>query len=43
MTERQLTYLAAFNEALHQVMADDDDVFIAGEDVGKSRRCFPCV
>lgn len=30
---RQLSYLQAFNEAMHQLMAEDDDVFVAGEDV----------
>jgi pyruvate dehydrogenase E1 component beta subunit len=33
-TDRQLTYVAAFNEAVRQAMEDDDDVFVAGEDVG---------
>ena len=31
---RQLTYLAAFNEGMHQLMAEDHDIFVAGEDVG---------
>jgi pyruvate dehydrogenase E1 component beta subunit len=31
---RELTYLAAFNEGLRQVMSEDPDVFVAGEDVG---------
>ena len=31
---RQLTYLAAFNEGMHQLMAEDPDIFVAGEDVG---------
>ncbi|WP_239333742.1 alpha-ketoacid dehydrogenase subunit beta [Frankia sp. CiP3] len=30
---RTLTYVKAFNEGLAQVMRDDDDVFVAGEDV----------
>ena len=33
-TGRELTYLAAFNEGLRQVMSEDPDVFVAGEDVG---------
>ncbi len=32
-TSRQLTYVKAYNEALHQVMREDDDVFVVGEDV----------
>ncbi len=32
--ERSLTYVAAFNEGVRQAMAADDDVFVAGEDVG---------
>ena len=34
MSERSITYVAAFIEAVKQEMAVDDDVFIAGEDVG---------
>ncbi len=34
MSDRQLTYVAAFIEAVKLEMADDPDVFIAGEDVG---------
>ncbi|WP_322767332.1 alpha-ketoacid dehydrogenase subunit beta [Frankia sp. Cr1] len=30
---RTLTYVKAFNEGLAQVMRDDDDVFVVGEDV----------
>ena len=30
---RELSYLNAFNEGMRQVMADDPDVFVAGEDV----------
>ena len=30
---RQLTYLAAFNEGMHQLMAEDHDIFVAGEEV----------
>ena len=37
---RQKTYLGAFNEALHQIMAEDPDVFCAGEDVGASGGVF---
>jgi acetoin:2,6-dichlorophenolindophenol oxidoreductase subunit beta len=31
---RRITYAQAFNEAVRQVMADDDSVFCAGEDIG---------
>lgn len=37
---RELTYLGAFNEALHQIMAQDPDVFCAGEDVGANGGVF---
>jgi len=37
---RQLTYVGAFNEAMRQVMADDENVFVAGEDVGKAGGVF---
>ena len=30
---RELSYLNAFNEGMHQLMAEDPDVFVAGEDV----------
>ncbi|MGY1616073.1 alpha-ketoacid dehydrogenase subunit beta [Geodermatophilus sp. SYSU D00691] len=33
MAVRELTYVKAYNEALHQVMREDDDVFVVGEDV----------
>ena len=33
MTTRELTYVKAFNEGMHQVMAEDPDVFLVGEDV----------
>jgi acetoin:2,6-dichlorophenolindophenol oxidoreductase subunit beta len=33
MPVRELTYVKAYNEALHQVMREDDDVFVVGEDV----------
>jgi acetoin:2,6-dichlorophenolindophenol oxidoreductase subunit beta len=31
---RMLTYVGAFNEAVRQCMREDDNVFVAGEDVG---------
>ena len=31
---RELSYVMAFNEAVRQAMEEDDDVFVAGEDVG---------
>lgn len=34
MTDRKLSYGHAFREAVFQAMADDPDVFVAGEDVG---------
>lgn len=37
---RELTYLGAFNEALRQIMAEDPDVLVAGEDVGKAGGVF---
>ena len=37
---RELTCGAAFNEALHQIMAEDPDVFVAGEDCGKQGGVF---
>lgn len=37
---REITYLGAFNEALRQVMREDDTVFVAGEDVGKQGGVF---
>lgn len=40
MTERPLTYLHAFTEGLRQVMATDPDVFVAGEDVGRTGGVF---
>jgi pyruvate dehydrogenase E1 component beta subunit len=33
MAVRELTYVKAYNEALHQVMREDEDVFVIGEDV----------
>ncbi len=33
MTTRDLTYVKAFNEGMHQIMAEDPDVFLIGEDV----------
>ncbi len=40
MTEREITYLQAFNEGLRQIMEADPDVFVAGEDVGKTGGVF---
>lgn len=40
MSERELTYLNAFNEGLRQVMEEDPDVFVAGEDVGRTGGVF---
>ena len=37
---RTLTYGAAFNEGLRQIMEEDPDVFFAGEDVGKAGGVF---
>ena len=37
---RELTYLGAFNEGLRQVMREDPDVFVAGEDVGAQGGVF---
>lgn len=37
---RQLSYGAAFTETLRQIMAEDHDVFIAGEDVGAAGGVF---
>ncbi|MGI9577935.1 MAG: alpha-ketoacid dehydrogenase subunit beta [Microthrixaceae bacterium] len=39
-TDRELTYLKAFNEGLRQVMESDEDVFVAGEDVGRTGGVF---
>jgi len=33
MSSRTLTYVKAFNEGMHQLMAEDPDIFLAGEDV----------
>jgi acetoin:2,6-dichlorophenolindophenol oxidoreductase subunit beta len=33
-TERTLSYVMAFNEAVRQMMRDDESVFCAGEDIG---------
>ena len=33
MTSRTLTYVKAFNEGMHQLMAADPDIFLCGEDV----------
>ncbi|MFA9563466.1 MAG: alpha-ketoacid dehydrogenase subunit beta [Acidimicrobiales bacterium] len=40
MSGRELTYLKAFNEGLRQVMEADPDVFVAGEDVGRTGGVF---
>jgi pyruvate dehydrogenase E1 component beta subunit len=37
---RELSYLQAFNEGLRQVMEADPDVFVAGEDVGRTGGVF---
>ncbi|MDG2113738.1 MAG: alpha-ketoacid dehydrogenase subunit beta [Actinomycetota bacterium] len=37
---RQLAYGAAFNEGLRQIMREDPDVFVAGEDVGAAGGVF---
>lgn len=37
---RELTYLGAFNEGLRQVMREDPDVFVAGEDIGAAGGVF---
>jgi acetoin:2,6-dichlorophenolindophenol oxidoreductase subunit beta len=34
MAARELTYVKAYNEALHQLMREDENVFVVGEDVG---------
>lgn len=34
MTERRISYLKALNEALHEEMRRDSDVFMMGEDIG---------
>jgi len=40
LSERQITYLHAFTEGLRQVMEADPDVFVAGEDVGRTGGVF---
>ena len=40
MSTRELSYLHAFTEGLRQVMAADSDVFVAGEDVGRTGGVF---
>ena len=40
MSKRELSYLHAFTEGLRQVMAIDPDVFVAGEDVGRTGGVF---
>ena len=39
-SNRELTYLGAFNEGLRQVMREDPDVFVAGEDIGAAGGVF---
>lgn len=39
-TERQLSFVEALNEALHQEMAKDESVFLMGEDVGATGGIF---
>ena len=31
MAVRELTYVKAYNEALHQVMREDENVFVVGD------------
>ena len=40
MSDRQLTYLHAFTEGVRQMMDADPDVFVAGEDVGRTGGVF---
>ena len=40
MSGRELSYLHAFTEGLRQVMEADPDVFVAGEDVGRTGGVF---
>lgn len=40
MSGREITYLQAFNEGLRQSMAADPDIFVAGEDVGRTGGVF---
>ena len=40
MTTRELTYVKAFNEGMHQAMAADPDVFLIGEDVAGNGGVF---
>ena len=37
---RELTYSGAFNEGMRQLMAEDPDVFVAGEDIGAKGGVF---
>lgn len=37
---RELTYIRAVNEALHQILADDDRAFIIGEDIAEYGGAF---
>ena len=40
MDGRELSFVEALNEALHQEMAKDSDVFVMGEDVGLTGGIF---
>ena len=40
MSDREVTYLHAFTEGLRQMMEADPDVFVAGEDVGRTGGVF---
>ena len=40
MSDRQITYLHAFTEGVRQMMDADPDVFVAGEDVGRTGGVF---
>ena len=37
---RELSYVAAFTETMRQIMQQDPDVFVAGEDVGAAGGVF---
>jgi pyruvate/2-oxoglutarate/acetoin dehydrogenase E1 component len=37
---RELFFMQAVNEALHQEMERDPDIFVAGEDVGRHQGAF---
>ena len=40
MKDRELPYVTAVNEALRQVLAEQDNAFVAGEDVGQAGGVF---